>query len=51
MLRDDLKAEFDALLHAGQSTQAGATRLTALKAALGAGYAATASPITAQTAM
>jgi carboxymethylenebutenolidase len=51
MLRDDLKAEFDALLHAGQSTQAGATRRTALKAALGAGYAATAMPIMAQTAI
>lgn len=51
MLRDDLKAEFDALLHAGQSTLAGATRRTALKAALGAGYAATAMPIMAQTAI
>mgnify|MGYP003597343310 CR=1 FL=1 len=51
MLRDDLKAEFDALLHAGQSTQAGATRRTALKAALGVGYAASAMPIMAQTAI
>ena len=51
MLRDDLKAEFDALLHAGQSTQAGATRRTALKAALGVGYAASALPVMAQTAI
>lgn len=51
MLRDDLKAEFDALLPAGRSSEAGATRRTALKVALGAGYAATALPIMAQTAI
>ena len=39
MLRDDLKSEFNALLP-GRSTEAGATRRTALKAALGVGYAA-----------
>nr|WP_315474111.1 dienelactone hydrolase family protein [uncultured Rhodoferax sp.] len=35
----------------GQSTEDGATRRTALKAALGVGYAATAMPIMAQTAI
>lgn len=50
MLRDDLLTEFNALLP-GQSTGAGATRRTALKAALGVGYAATAMPIMAQTAI
>lgn len=35
----------------GQSTEAGATRRTALKAALGVGYAAAALPIMAQTAI
>jgi carboxymethylenebutenolidase len=50
MLRDDLQSEFNALLP-GQSTLEGATRRTALKAALGAGYAATAMPIMAQTAI
>ncbi len=35
----------------GESTQAGATRRTALKTALGVGYAATVSPIVAQTAI
>lgn len=50
MLRDDLQTEFNALLP-GQSTAAGATRRTALKAALGVGYAATALPIMAQTAI
>jgi carboxymethylenebutenolidase len=48
MLRDDLLTEFNALLP-GQG--AGATRRTALKAALGVGYAATAMPIMAQTAI
>ena len=50
MLNQDQKSEFDALLP-GQSTEAGATRRTALKAALGVGYAATAMPIMAQTAI
>jgi len=42
--------EFDALLP-GESTTAGASRRTALKVALGVGYAATAMPIMAQTAI
>lgn len=42
--------DFDALLP-GQSTLAGASRRTALKVALGVGYAATAMPIMAQTAI
>ncbi|MES2975213.1 MAG: dienelactone hydrolase family protein [Pseudomonadota bacterium] len=50
MLREDLKTDFDALLP-GQSTDGGATRRNALKAALGVGYAATAMPIMAQTAV
>ncbi len=50
MLREDLKAEFNSLLP-GQTTEAGATRRTALKTALGVGYAATAMPIMAQTAI
>lgn len=50
MLKDDLKTEFDSLLP-GQSTEAGATRRTALKAALGASYAASTLPIMAQTAI
>ena len=50
MLTQDQKSEFDALLP-GQSTESGSTRRTALKAALGAGYAATAMPIMAQTAI
>lgn len=50
MLRDDLKTEFNALLP-GQSTEAGATRRTALKTALGVGYAASVMPIMAQTAI
>jgi carboxymethylenebutenolidase len=50
MLRDDLRTEFDALLP-GRSTDAGATRRTALKTALGVGYAATTLPIMAQTAV
>lgn len=48
MLNTDLKNEFDSLLP-GQSTEAGASRRTALKAALGVGYAAAAMPIMAQT--
>ncbi len=50
MLREDLKTEFDALLP-GTTTEAGATRRTALKAALGVGYAATAGQVMAQTAI
>ena len=50
MLNNDLKNEFDALLP-GQSTEAGVSRRTALKAALGVGYAATAMPVMAQTAI
>lgn len=50
MLTQDQKSEFDALLP-GRSIETGATRRTALKAALGVGYAATAIPIMAQTAI
>ena len=50
MLNPDQTHDFHALLP-GQSTEAGASRRTALKAALGVGYAATAMPIMAQTAI
>lgn len=50
MLNSDQKSEFDSLLP-GQSNENGATRRAALKAALGVGYAATALPIMAQTAI
>ena len=50
MLREDLKTEFDSL-RPGQSTENGATRRIALKAALGVGYAAMALPLMAQTAI
>jgi carboxymethylenebutenolidase len=50
MLRDDLQQDFDSLLP-GTSTAEGATRRTALKAALGVGYAAAAAPLMAQTAI
>ena len=54
MLREDpnaeSKAHFNSLLP-GQTTEAGATRRTALRVALGVGYAATAMPIMAQTAI
>jgi carboxymethylenebutenolidase len=43
-------SQFDSLLP-GQTTEAGATRRTALRVALGVGYAATAMPIMAQTAI
>ena len=46
----NLQSDFDSL-RPGASTEAGATRRTALKAALGVGYAATAMPIVAQTAI
>ena len=47
---NDLEKDLNALLP-GQSTAAGATRRTALKVALGVGYAASAAPIMAQTAI
>lgn len=50
MINRDLEQELHALLP-GRSTQAGATRRTALKAALGVGYAASTLPIMAQTAI
>ena len=50
MLNNDLKNEFDALLP-GKSNEAGTSRRTALKAALGVGYAVAALPIMAQTAV
>ncbi len=50
MLNNNLKNEFDSLLP-GTSTDVGASRRTALKTALGVGYAATAMPIMAQTAI
>ncbi len=50
MLNSDQTSEFDSLLP-GQSSENGPTRRTALKAALGVGYAATALPIMAQTAI
>lgn len=50
MLRDDLRKDFDSLLP-GSSTERGATRRTALKAALGVGYTAAAGSVCAQTAV
>lgn len=50
-MNSNMKSEFDALLPAGDTTEQGATRRTALKTALGVGYAATAMPIMAQTAI
>jgi carboxymethylenebutenolidase len=50
MLNDDLTRDLGALLP-GTSTEKGASRRTALKAALGVGYAAAAMPIMAQTAI
>ena len=50
MLRDDLKKEFDSLVP-GQASDDGATRRTALKAALGVGYAASVGAAIAQTAI
>jgi carboxymethylenebutenolidase len=49
-MRQDMKNEFDSLLP-GTTTENGATRRTALKAALGVGYAASTMPIMAQTAI
>ena len=48
MLRDDQRSEFDSLTP-GHATEAGATRRTALKAALGVGYTAAAGTVMAQT--
>jgi carboxymethylenebutenolidase len=50
MLNPDQKNDFDALLP-GQSREGGASRRTALKAALGVGYAASVLPVMAQTAI
>ena len=50
MLNRDQKDDFNALLP-GKTTEAGATRRTALKTALGVGYAASVMPIMAQTAI
>jgi len=50
MLREDLLRDFDSLVP-GASTACGPSRRTALKAALGVGYAAAALPIAAQTAI
>ncbi|MBF5003213.1 dienelactone hydrolase family protein [Diaphorobacter caeni] len=50
MNHDDMKRDFDALLP-GQSSEAGASRRTALKVALGVGYAAAVVPVCAQTAI
>jgi carboxymethylenebutenolidase len=49
MLGRDLEKDFDALL--GASAHPGANRRTALRAALGIGYAAAAGPLVAQTAI
>ena len=49
-LRDDSRSDFDSL-RPGQSTEQGATRRTALKAAIGVGYAAAVMPVMAQTAI
>ena len=50
MLDQDQSRDFNALLP-GHSTEEGASRRTALKVALGVGYAAAAMPIVAQTAI
>ena len=50
MLNDDLHSDTVALVP-GRTTEAGATRRTALQAALGLGYAAAAAPVMAQTAI
>ncbi|WP_027995229.1 dienelactone hydrolase family protein [Simplicispira psychrophila] len=47
---EDLRSDVQSLLP-GRSTEAGATRRTALQAALGLGYAAAAAPLMAQTAI
>jgi carboxymethylenebutenolidase len=48
--RSDLQSEFDSL-RPGESTEQGATRRTALKAAIGVGYAAAVMPVMAQSAV
>jgi carboxymethylenebutenolidase len=50
MLPPNQQTDFNALLP-GQSTESGATRRTALKVAVGVGYAAAVMPIMAQTAI
>jgi carboxymethylenebutenolidase len=50
MITEDHQSDANALLP-GRSTEAGATRRTALQAALGLGYAAAATPLMAQTAI
>ena len=50
MLNNDQKNDFNALLP-GESSPAGSSRRTALKAALGVGYAAATLPVMAQTAI
>ena len=50
MLHSDQVSELSAL-RPGESTEDGATRRTALKVALGVGYAAATMPIMAQTAI
>ena len=50
MRHPDLTADFDSL-RPGDCTEAGATRRSALKAAIGVGYAAATLPIAAQTAI
>lgn len=50
MTREDFKRDFDSLLPGG-SSEAGASRRTALKVALGVGYAASVLPVCAQTAI
>ena len=49
-MHSDLQNDFDALVP-GRSTAAGASRRTALGVMLGAGYAAAAAPVMAQTAV
>lgn len=51
MLTEDLHTDAEALLNGRTADAAGATRRTALQAALGLGYAAAALPISAQTAI
>jgi carboxymethylenebutenolidase len=50
MSLDDRRSDFDSL-RPGDSTAQGATRRTALKAAIGVGYAAAVMPVVAQTAI
>ncbi|MDR2336067.1 MAG: dienelactone hydrolase family protein [Burkholderiaceae bacterium] len=50
MKHDDMKRDLDSLLP-GQTSEAGASRRTALKVALGVGYAASVLPVCAQTAI